>query len=296
MADLPATLGDYFRSSHTRTLASLAPLGVVAGTAGLIIGAAVATPVFAAAGLGLVLTSVAANIASSLVYDLVKPDLDAGERERKIAAGLKQRDPGVIQLVAEALADAGPDVARAIPDQTRAELIDALGQGMQAPGGALAAIVPHYIAGLAAPHTNWAALQAELRQTIKKLSQTIEASEGGVVSGVYMQAESTGGSVDQVMRARGTGSRIENSSQIVGGSSGVRPSPVSVERAATRLPSEPERLRALLTRHTQRLHQLETHAAITGIDTPPHVTTEIADIRAEIARIEKQLGASATQG
>ncbi|MDQ2998742.1 MAG: zinc ribbon domain-containing protein [Chloroflexota bacterium] len=217
MADLPATLGEYFRSSHTRTLASLAPLGVVAGAAGLIIGAAVATPVFAAAGLGLVLTSVAANIASSLVYDLVKPDLDAGERELRIAEGLKQRDPGVIQLVAEALASAGPDVARAIPDQTRAALIDTLGQGMQAPGGALAAIAPRYTAGLAAPQTNWEALQAELRQTIKKISQTIEASEGGVVSGGHMQAEATGGSVDQVMRTSGTGSRIENSSQFVSG-------------------------------------------------------------------------------
>ena len=291
MADLPAQLKQYLESPQTRTLASLAPLGIVAGAAGLIIGAAVATPVFAAAGLGLVLTSVAANIASSLAYDLVKPDLDAGERERRIAKGLNDRDPAVIRLVAEALANAGPDVARAIPDATRAELIDALGQGMQAPGGALAAIAPGYTSGLSNPKTDWNALQAELRQIIIKVTQTMDASQGGVITGGRQEAPHAGGAVEQTMRATGKGSRIENSSQIVGASSGVRPAPIPAERAAARLPSDPTRLRELLTRHTQRLHELEKHAATTGIDTPPHVATEIADIRAQIEDIEQQLGA-----
>lgn len=282
MADLPAQLKSYLESPQTRTLASLAPLGIVAGAAGLIIGAAVATPAFAAAGLGLVLTSVAANIASALAYDLVKPDLDQGERELRIAQGLKARDPGVIRLVAEALADAGPDVARAIPDATRAELIDALKLGMHEPGGALAAIAPRYTSALSDPRTNWAALQSELWQTISTVSQTMEASAGGVISASHQEAPHAGRSVDQVIRATGPGSRVENSSQVVGRGSDVRPSPA--------LPSASERLRELLTRHTQRLYQLEQHAAIKGIDTPPHVAIEIAEIRAEIGRIEKQLG------
>ncbi len=290
MADLPAQLKNYFAAPQTRTLAGLAPLGVVAGAAGLIIGAAVATPAFAAAGLGLVLTSVAANIASSLAYDLVRPNLDDGERERQIAQGLKARDPAVIRLVAEALAGAGPDVARAIPESTRAELIDALKLGMQEPGGALAAIVPGYISGLSDPKPDWAALQTDLWQTISKVSQTMEASEQGVISGSRQEAPHAGGTIEQTMRAT-KGGRIENSSQIVGRANDARASLVPAERAATPLPSAHAHLRELLTRHTQRLHAQEQHAAITGIDTPPHVATEIADIRAEIARIEQQLGA-----
>jgi hypothetical protein len=292
MPDLPAKLSAYFAASQTRTLASLAPLGVVAGAAGLIVGAAVATPAFAAAGLGLVLTSVAANIASSLVYDLVKPDLDAGERERKIAQGLQSRDPGVIRLVAEALASAGSDVARAIPDQTRAELIDALGQGMQVPGGVLAAIAPRYTAGLAEPHTSWEALQAELRQTIKKISQTMDASDGGVISGGHMQVPHAGGSVEQVMRATGKGSRIENSSQIVtgGASGGSAPGSTGAGSAAGAM-SDRDHLQRLLASHTRRLHELENRAATEGIATPPEITTEMEDIRAEIAKLQRLLGA-----
>jgi hypothetical protein len=254
MADLPAQLKTYLASPQTRTLASLAPLGIVAGAAGLIIGAAVATPAFAAAGLGLVLTSVAANIASSLAYDLVKPALDDGDRTNMIAKGLQARDPGVIQLVAEALADAGPDVARAIPDvaqaKLRAELIDVFKLGMQEPGGALAAIAPRYIGALSDPRTNWAALQSELWQTISAVSQTIEASAGGVVSASQQEAPDTGGPISQSISARGPNSRVENSRQVVvGGAS--RAARVPVGPRSAHLPSAPERLRELLARHTQ---------------------------------------------
>lgn len=292
MADLPTQLKNYLESPQTRTLASFAPLGIVAGAAGLIIGAAVATPAFAAAGLGLVLTSVAANIASSLVYDVIKPDLDEGRRARLIAKGLKEHDPGVIRLVAEALANAGPNVARAIPDSTRAalraELIDALKLGMLESGGALAEIAPRYVGALSDPRTNWAALQSDLWQTISTVSQTMDASAGGVISESHQEAPHTGGPISQSISAHGPNSRVEKSSQIiVGGASREAHAPAGP--SAGHVPSAPERMRELLARHTQRLHQLEQHAAIKGIDTPPHVATEIAEIRAEIMRIEKHL-------
>ena len=118
----------------------------------------------------------------------------------------------------------------------------------------------------------------------------MEAGAGGVISDSHQQAPHTSGSVDQVMRATGSGSRIEKSSQIVVGGA-AREARAPVGPSVGQVPSAPEHLRELLARHTQRLHQLERHAAIKGIDTPPHVATEIADIRAEIVRIEKQLGA-----
>lgn len=293
MADLSARLKDFFAAPQTRTAASFAPLLVVAGASGLIIGAALATPAFAAAGLGLVLTSVAANITSSLVYDVVKPDLDAGERERTIAQGLKDRDPGVIRLVAEALAGGGPDVAKAIPEPTRAELIGALRQGMQEPGGALAAIAAPYTGGLDNPQTDWSALQAELRETIRKVSQTIDAAEGGVISGGKQHVEGARGPVDQVMRATGKGSRIDNSSQTaIGGIGSDRKPPAErpLDRTTPDLPDDPQHLQRLLASHTRRLEELENQAATEGLRADPAVRIEIENIRREIAGLRKLLG------
>jgi hypothetical protein len=220
MVDLPTRLKDFFTAPQTRTAASFAPLLIVAGASGLIIGTALATPVFAAAGLGLVLTSVAANITSSLVYDLVKPDLDAGERERMIAQGLTERDPGVIRLVAEALAAAGPDVARAIPDSTRTELVDAFRQSMQTTGGALAAIAAPYAIGLNDSRTDWTALQVELHQTITRITQTIEADQGSEVADSHQRTEVATGPVEQIIRASDK-SHISASSQTAIGGMGA---------------------------------------------------------------------------
>lgn len=282
MADLPARLEQFFAAPQTRMLASLAPLGLVAAASSTIIGAALATPAFAASGLGLVLTSVAANVTSSLLYDLVRPGLEEGQRERTIAQGLKNHDPGVIRLVAEALAGGGPEVARAIPEQIRAELIDALRQGMQEPGGALAAIAPGFTAGLSTPQTDWSALQAQLRQAIDRASQTIETAEGGVISGGRQQVEGARGPVEQVMRASGQGSRIENSSQVVTGASAARDaSPPAGAPLGQR-----EHSAQLLAQHQRRLQKLEQRAAAEGLHAPPQVLIEIDDLRAEIARLQ----------
>jgi hypothetical protein len=46
----------------------------------------------------------------------------------------------------------------------------------------------------------------------------------------------------------------------------------------------------LLDSHTRRLHELEYRAATQGSATAPEVITEIEDIRAQIARLQRLLG------
>ncbi len=221
MTDLSSRLRALLASQHIRTLASLAPLGVVASGAGLVIGAAVASPALAAAGLGGILTSFATNVMSSVVYDIVKPDLDEGERERKIAQGLKDHDAGVIRLVAEALTAAGPDLAQALPDATRAELIAALEQGMREAGGPLDAIAAPYTAALGQPQTDWAVLQGELRRTIADTRMLMKVGHEGEIREAEMRAEQERGTLDMTMEG-GDRSKIINAKMI---SSRAAPSP-----------------------------------------------------------------------
>jgi hypothetical protein len=110
-----------------------------------------------------------------------------------------------------------------------------------------------------------------------------------------MRAERVSGPVEQVMRATGKGSRIENSSQtaIGGTSTGAgRGSAGAVKRdtAGTNTSSDREHIRRLLDSNTRRLHELENRAAIEGIATAPEVITEIEDIRAEVTRLQRLLG------
>jgi hypothetical protein len=49
--------------------------------------------------------------------------------------------------------------------------------------------------------------------------------------------------------------------------------------------------RRLLNSQTRRLYELENRAATEGMGTPPEVTIEIEDIRAEIVRLQQLLGA-----
>ena len=290
MADLNARLHDFFSA---RTLLKSTPLWVLAGGAGAVIGAAIGDPHWAQTGVGTILASLGANVTSSMVYDLAKPDLDDETREELIARGLEQRDPGVIRLVAEALTQARPELAHALPDATRTKLVELLERGMHGAGGALAAIAPRYSEALRNPPADWQALQAELQQTISRVSQTMEATERGVISGGRQKASRSGGAIDQTMRATGRGSRIETSSQTVVGGAGAGAEPVSAEKLDT--PSagrtgDREQMQRLLDNHTRRLYQLESRAAIEGIGTPPAVAIEIEDIRAEIARLQRLLG------
>jgi len=52
---------------------------------------------------------------------------------------------------------------------------------------------------------------------------------------------------------------------------------------------ERRHLRKLVTTKRRRLHALEIQQATRGIDTPPHVTTEIEDLRHEIAALEARM-------
>lgn len=218
MADMKTQLRSIFSA---RTLLKAAPLWALAGGAGAIIGAAIGDPHWSQTGLGMVLASLSTNLSSSLLYELITPDLADERREELIARGLAQRDPAVIRLVAEALTQAGPELARAIPDATRAQLVDLLERGMRESGGALATIAPVYAAALRSPPADWRAFQAQLQQTLRKVSQTMETSEGGVISGSRQTAPQIGGSIEQIIRAHGKGSSITDSDQIVTGGAGT---------------------------------------------------------------------------
>lgn len=285
MSTIATRLKHFFSAPATRTWAEGAPLLVAAGAASAIIGAAAATPAFASAGVGMVLTSVAANLASSIAYDLVKPELPDDERERRIARGLRQRDPAVIRVVAEALVAGGADVAQALPADTRAELIAALQEGMAEPGGALAAIAPRYAQALASPATSWPALTAELHATVRAVSQTIEATAGGVASGNRQHTQGADGPIEQVIRASGQGSRAENNIQSAS-RSGAAAAPHSPPPAPH---GERAHRQSLLAGHTRRLQELEQRAAREGLHTPPEITIEIEQLKHTIAQLAQQL-------
>src|SRR5262245_45797872 len=56
-----------------------------------------------------------------------------------------------------------------------------------------------------------------------------------------------------------------------------------------------QHLDALRQAHQRRLHELELKEAAFGLNTPPEVRTELADIRAKIAELDKQLGPAASR-
>lgn len=60
--------------------------------------------------------------------------------------------------------------------------------------------------------------------------------------------------------------------------------------------SDKQYLENLSQTHQRRLRVLEQQAAQFGAHTPPHIITEIEDIQAEIAEIDRQLGATAPSG
>ena len=53
---------------------------------------------------------------------------------------------------------------------------------------------------------------------------------------------------------------------------------------------EAEHLRALIKILRRRLHVLEEQAARYGLQCPPHIQTEIEDIKERIATFERQIG------
>ncbi len=215
MTSLHTRLRDYLAGPGTAQLAQVAPLSFVAGCTGAIIAALVGMPGFAASGLGIVLGGLAINFSSSLIDRILLADSDR-QRSQVIEQGVRDGDRDVQALVAGALIQAGAEMSQAIPAADRDALIGDLHTGMQQAGGSVATIAPRYTAALRDPQTDWAALQAALRETITHVHQTMEASEEGVISGSRQEASQASGPVEQVMRATKKG-RIENSQQIASG-------------------------------------------------------------------------------
>lgn len=190
-----------FDTPLAETLASAAPLLLVATASGSVIGTALALPGFAASPFGTLGLSLAANLVTSMVYDLIKPDLDDAARTNQIAQALEAHDPASGALVAATLIEAGPEVAQALLADRREALIGGLEAGMQQAGGPLAQIAPRYAAGLRDPQTDWAALQAALRQTVEQTAMLMQVGHEGAISDVEMRADGTKGTVDMRMIA-----------------------------------------------------------------------------------------------
>jgi hypothetical protein len=68
------------------------------------------------------------------------------------------------------------------------------------------------------------------------------------------------------------------------------PRPADTNAAPRLADTNADHVQGLINDYTRRLRILERQAAMTGIDTRPHIRTEMEDIRAEIARLRELLG------
>ena len=288
MAEIRAQLATLFRSDKAKLLAQYSPIGLVAVVSGAIIGGAVGVPAFATAGLGLVLTSFATSVASTLLYDAVRPDADDDARTSALQKGLEDNDPRITALVADTLAALGPQLAGALSDARQPRLLPALTEGMQRSGGVLAEVAPQLGAALADPQTDWAALQQQITGLITSLDMSMEASGKARITGQKQRAENVTGRVVISVKASDE-AVIKNGEQTVIGATGAsKGTPTAHQPAPT--PDDPQHLHKLLAANIARLQVRELQRAQYGIDVPPHVKTEIDDLRAEIERLRTQVG------
>lgn len=293
MPNVQDKLAALLRSEKVRTLAQYAPIGLVAVVSGGVIGIAVGAPAFATAGLGLVLTGLATNLTSSLLYDAVRPDADDDTRSIAIQRALETDDPRikalVSMLVADSLTALGPQLAHSLADAQQSALLPALSDGMRRSGGVLAEVEPQLSAALADPQANWAALQQQVAQKISSLEMSIEAGDDTRVAENKMRAENVTGPVKMSINASGK-AVVERNEQTAIGAGGAPASPPS-QPSAPNTPSDPQHLRALLAATIARLEVRELQRAQFGIEAPPHVVTELGDLRAEVARLQQLVGA-----
>lgn len=269
-------------SEQARTLAQFAPLGLLAVVSGSIMGVAVGAPAVATAGLGLVLTSLATNLVSSMLYDAVRPDADDDARGAAIQRGLAADDPQVQALVADLLLALGPQLAQALPPAYR----PALTQGMQQAGGRLAAIAPAISAALADPQADWAALQQRLAPRITGVEQVARARDNARLIDNRQEAVHSTGPISQVLDGSGA-SLIQGTTQIVTGAGHLQ----AQTGGRGDVPGgDLQHQREVLAATIARLKVRELQRAQYGIEAPPHVVTELDDLRAEVARLRAALG------
>lgn len=199
---------------HTKLQKALsAPLGIVAGCAGAILGAVIGLPAFAQSGIGVVLGGLAINMTSSLLDGILQPQTKEKERIKLLQTGLATQDPDVQAVVAALLSQYGEQVAQAIPDDERDEVLTELHEEMQEAGGPLEAIAPRYTAALRNPATNWEELQASLHPAIMTTYQRMTAQN---IRNTAQEVYNQDGHIDQTMHATGD---IEGSRQTVVGRS-----------------------------------------------------------------------------
>ena len=288
MADLREKLAELLRGERAQTLAEDAPIALLALVSSSLIGVAVGAPAFAAAGLGMVLTSLATNVASTFLYEAVRPDTDEKQRRDAIRDGLQAEDPHLAALVADTLAAFGPQLASALADARQPTMLPALTDGMQKSGGVLAEVAPQLSAALARPDADWAALQQQMNGMITSLNMSVEASGKARITGQKLRAENVAGRVVMSVKASDE-AVIENGEQTVIGAGGASNRvPTAHQPAPT--PNDPQHLHKLLAANIARLQVRELQRAQYGIDVPPHVKTEIDDLRAEVGLLRTQLG------
>lgn len=284
MANTREKLVALLRSERAQALAEEAPIALLALISGSLIGVAIGAPAFAAAGLGMVLTSLATNMASTFLYEAVRPDSDDHKRRNAIRDGLKAHDPQVIAVVADALTALGPQFAGALADARQPRLLPALTEGMQQSGGVLAEFAPQLSAALANPHADWSALQQQVTQRIASVQMSMETSDEAQMRNQEQRVEQASGPVVMSMKASGKSVQEGNKQIATGGSGATTPH----QPAPT--PDDPQHLHKLLATTIARLQVRELQKAQYGIDVPPHVATELADLQADVMRLRAQLG------
>jgi len=196
-------LAEYFMNRHVRRLATAAPFGFDVGLVAGVLGCVVALPGFAASGFGIIAAGLAINRVSSYLDRLAAPALSDEERELILDDGLRQQDAAVRQLVAAALVYAGPTIAETLPDEHRADLIAAIGTGMDAMGGPSAYIAPHFTEALCTPATHWVTTQASLLSMITTVTMTMEATDAGIQRHNRMEVEGATGPISMTMKVTG---------------------------------------------------------------------------------------------
>ena len=288
MADLRAKLAELLHSERAQTLAEDAPIALLALVSSSVIGVAIGAPTFAAAGLGMVLTSLATNIASTFIYEVMRPGSDDEQRRKAIRDGLQAKDPQVTALVADTLAALGPQLAGALSDARQPRLLPALTDGMQRSGGVLAEVAPQLSAALADPHADWAALQGQVAQRISSVEMSMETTDDARMSNQEQRVENAEGPVKLVMKADGKSVQGGNRQTVIGATGASKRTPTAHQPAPT--PNDPQHLHKLLAANIARLQVRELQRAQYGIDVPPYVKLEIDDLRAEVGLLRTQLG------
>ena len=216
MADLREKLAAILRSERAQTLAEDAPIALLALVSSSLIGVVIDAPAFAAAGSGLVLTSLATNIASTFIYDVMRPGNDDEQRRKAIRKELEAKDPQASGLVADTLAALDPQLAGALADARQPTLLPALTKGIQRSGGVLAKVAPQLGAALANPHADWTPLQQQVVERVTTVEMSMETADDTRIANHEQRVENAVGPAKLVVEATGKSVQEGNRQTVIG--------------------------------------------------------------------------------